>query len=243
MTNTRIDSSTNSRVRPTRRSIRRISKDKPKRPLSAYNYFFKNERIKIIKAVNCHDKEEQKKIDPELNEELIGKLLDSRGRVSFEEIGKLIGSRWKKIGDELMTHYSFLAEEDKKRYAFQLEAYKQLKKRMHRTNDTPCFIENNHTYPHGQHRPPICTQGANYAGRNGPSYVYGYEHRSIVDPTHCQLHAAQFNGRYVDYNYPSQHNFGVPVTNNGARFYPGNQHFSSRYVMIKINFREKPHIL
>jgi hypothetical protein len=133
MTNTKKDEATSlpgkakeklpsSSKRPTRKK----PKDKPKRPLSAYNFFFKEEREKILKIVLAEDPKTVEN-DPEsedyINDEMMERLKKEGGKVSFEEMGKLIGQRWKNIDPDRLSKYSELAAEDTERYKKEMQSY------------------------------------------------------------------------------------------------------------------------
>lgn len=109
-----------------KRPTKKKPKDKPKRPLSAYNFFFKEEREKIIKVVLAEDPAAVKQ-DPDddgfLDAETIGRLKKEGGKVSFEEMGKIIGQRWKNIDPDRLSKYSELAAEDTERYKTEMQAY------------------------------------------------------------------------------------------------------------------------
>jgi len=109
-----------------KRPTKKKPKDKPKRPLSAYNFFFKEEREKIIKVVLADDPSSVKQ-DPEddgyLDLETIGRLKKEDGKVSFEEMGKIVGQRWKNIDPDRLAKYSELASEDTERYKTEMQEY------------------------------------------------------------------------------------------------------------------------
>jgi hypothetical protein len=70
----------------------------PKRPLSTFFLFSQDERPKI------------KKDNPSL---------------SVADIAKLIGERWRAIGDEKKRHYEERARQEKERYDRELAEYKK----------------------------------------------------------------------------------------------------------------------
>lgn len=110
----------------TKRPSKKKPKDKPKRPLSAYNFFFKEEREKILKIVTA-DEGEKVENDPNsddyLDEETLSRLRKDGGKVSFEEMGKIIGQRWKNIDPDRLSKYSELANEDTERYKKEMTDY------------------------------------------------------------------------------------------------------------------------
>jgi len=114
------------KVFPAKRPTKKKPKDKPKRPLSAYNFFFKEEREKILKVVLAEDPEKVEN-DPEdgdyLDENALKRLRKEGGKVSFEEMGKIIGQRWKNIDPDRLVKFQELATEDTERYKKEMTAY------------------------------------------------------------------------------------------------------------------------
>ena len=86
-------------------SSRRIKKKKgmPKRPLSAYNLFFQKERVRIYEQ--------------------------SSGRVTFEDLGKTIGQRWKSLSEEDRREYDELAEAEVARYRQERDVYDEMRRK------------------------------------------------------------------------------------------------------------------
>eukprot|EP00526_Cylindrotheca_closterium_P018773 CAMPEP_0113633674 /NCGR_PEP_ID=MMETSP0017_2-20120614/17528_1 /TAXON_ID=2856 /ORGANISM="Cylindrotheca closterium" /LENGTH=362 /DNA_ID=CAMNT_0000544329 /DNA_START=32 /DNA_END=1120 /DNA_ORIENTATION=- /assembly_acc=CAM_ASM_000147 len=83
----------------------------PKRPLSAYNIFFRTQRT-IVQA-----KAEKKK-------------LEGFKGLGFEGLGKLIGKQWKALSKEERKEYEILAEKDRGRYRQDMDAYNHKKKEL-----------------------------------------------------------------------------------------------------------------
>ena len=85
----------------------------PVRPLSAYNYFFKNERQVLIETLP---------VRPE------GKPRRSHGRCGFKEMAQIIGSRWKSLTPEERAPFDQIAKADKERYYKEMKEYKKAKR-------------------------------------------------------------------------------------------------------------------
>jgi len=209
------------KVKSGRRPIKHKPKDKPKRPLSAYNYFLSDERKKIIKAVECDDDASRNEIDPELSKEQIEKLKGGDCKVKFEVLGKLIGSRWKNINDEKTAYYNSIAELDKKRYANEIETYKQRKESMRQGAPTS-FTENNHIYPHDQcmaSRHMQSRPSAMHGGHMG--YMTGFSNGNVhgqmpimASPNHIHMPPPP---AYYDHVGNNAHNHNARYA-NGTRF-------------------------
>ena len=192
---------------------RKKPKDKPKRPLSAYNIFFKDERVRLLASLegsydqsymtseshayrqalhvdgfgfrkldDVHDDNDDDSfldlnqeelenlvgLSPSLNEDaeidstkcggavasnvaapsqtLFGNLShrheqctsshtsnvsfncnkkNPHGKISFENLAKVIGGRWKKLSPEQVEHYKKLADIDAERYRDEMEEYER----------------------------------------------------------------------------------------------------------------------
>ena len=146
-------------------------KDKPKRPLSAYNIFFRDERANILASIQKPAETETgsttlllatddntngaPKFKDASNSE--GKTTAAttststpattspagtntkrkretkktpHGKISFESLAKVIGTRWKELPPDRVAHYKGLADLDSERYREEMEAYSERLKQM-----------------------------------------------------------------------------------------------------------------
>eukprot|EP00527_Entomoneis_sp_CCMP2396_P000922 CAMPEP_0198142624 /NCGR_PEP_ID=MMETSP1443-20131203/5373_1 /TAXON_ID=186043 /ORGANISM="Entomoneis sp., Strain CCMP2396" /LENGTH=254 /DNA_ID=CAMNT_0043805679 /DNA_START=125 /DNA_END=889 /DNA_ORIENTATION=+ len=78
---------------------------KPRRALTAYNLFFKDERVKMVK---------QQKM--------------TGGKLSFAGMARAVSTKWKNISEDQTTLYEGLAKQEKARHARELSVWKNMKK-------------------------------------------------------------------------------------------------------------------
>lgn len=104
-------------------------KGSPRRPLSAYNIFFKEERIRILASLPKQDATVKKG-------SRVRKNRNPHHKISFATLGKTIGSRWKQIDKASRAHYEELAKKDSERYAREMKAFQ--KKQDSSTEDGMC---------------------------------------------------------------------------------------------------------
>ena len=98
---------------------------KPKRPLSAYNLFFKDERAKMLAAQGTGEDEEseassedKKKAPSQENDRK-----KKRSGIGFAEMAQVISAQWKKIEGETLTKYKDKAAVDMQRYRKEMDEF------------------------------------------------------------------------------------------------------------------------
>jgi hypothetical protein len=133
MTNQKNTSVKEKKVKPEKREKRpyhyrtKKPRDMPKRPLSAYNYFFRTERGKIIadQAEKEADGTTGTGTTPEAAPEAQAREEGGEKKKAslFSTMGKTIAKRWKEIDPEELKEYKALAEEDSKRYRYEMDEY------------------------------------------------------------------------------------------------------------------------
>jgi len=90
-------------------------KDMPRRPLSAYNIFFREERERMLKE--HMEAAKAARGDDDNDEPLPGP------KIGFENMAKTIGKRWKALSEDELARYKELAKEDMERYKVERDSY------------------------------------------------------------------------------------------------------------------------
>ena len=105
------DTTSKKRKKPGRKKKREGA---PKRPMSAYNFFFQEERKRLLDALPKQDDglQEKKRRDR-----------SPHNKISFSALGKTIGKNWKQVGSIEMARYEELAERDTDRYLREMNVF------------------------------------------------------------------------------------------------------------------------
>lgn len=90
--------------------------EKPKRPLSSYNLFFKNERLKLLDELPAPPPGKKPK--------------HSHGKLNFEGMAKIIGQRWRKVDPVTKARFEHLALDDRIRYERAMKIYREAEERQ-----------------------------------------------------------------------------------------------------------------
>lgn len=141
------------------RSHPKKNKDKPKRPLSAYNIFFKEERQRILDSI-------PESVVPPVDESSSSSSSDNKpkrkrahkphGKIGFEDLAKQIGERWKGLDSASVDYYRELADEDSARYRAEMEVY-LTKKQQQQISESSSVISDSDSDSHGASSSSITT--------------------------------------------------------------------------------------
>mmetsp|Transcript_20821 Transcript_20821/g.29693 ORF Transcript_20821/g.29693 Transcript_20821/m.29693 type:complete len:314 (-) Transcript_20821:213-1154(-) len=192
-------------------------KDKPKRPLSAYNIFLKAEREKIVKFIKGEGPDEKDPDQPAADLQL---LMTNEGRISFEQMGKLIGKRWKTLSPESHKKYSDMALIDAERYKTAMADYKA--KNDERARKEAAFAKQIHSSA----VTPASVYGASGGVESGFGSHFDYAATSYPRPSSRQSPPVSYGG------YPPPMDYGrsehlMPTSAYGD--YPHHQQYNNYY--------------
>ena len=105
-------------------SIQMEEMEKPKRPLSAYNYFFQQEREAILSQIPTPVAQQRSR-----------RSKKGHGKVGFAELAHIISARWRQVDPERLAYVNQLAANDKARYRREMKAYKEAQKKLSSKKD------------------------------------------------------------------------------------------------------------
>ena len=84
--------------------------DRPKRPLSAYNMFFRDQRKILLKSLPLNRRKED--------------IRRGHGKISFQDLAKVIGAKWRDVDPEEKSRYEKIAEEGRNKYRERMKEWK-----------------------------------------------------------------------------------------------------------------------
>lgn len=109
--------------------------DRPKRPMTAYNFFFKEERARMIgelaedEIMDSAAVAEQDAEDNHITPQRKKRRRKPHRKIGFEDMAKQISQKWKTVDKESWERYEVLAKQEKARYEKEKAIYLRLKRK------------------------------------------------------------------------------------------------------------------
>lgn len=115
---------------------RAASTGKPHRPLTAYNLFFRDERVRVVGASD-------------------DKTPDSPGKIGFKEMARIIAHRWKALDKKTHMEYERSAVDERKKYFTALQEWERVKTQEKLAKRAAHFSRVRRTVRHSERFPPL----------------------------------------------------------------------------------------
>jgi hypothetical protein len=105
--------------------FKKKSTNKPKRPLSAYNIFFKEERERILREIpdDTATATTSAPAPSSHNSRMRRGKRVPHGKIDFQNLAKAVGKRWQNLSPEAMAVYKEKANDDLVRYKREMEEF------------------------------------------------------------------------------------------------------------------------
>jgi hypothetical protein len=149
-----------------KKMAREAQRTKPKRPISAYNLFFRDERARLLAEAAAKEgvpdaKDKDKKQEAKKKSGGAGPKQKIRagtakvqGLISFEQLGKKIGQEWRNIVPERKQYYVEIAKKDTERYKREMADYHAMEDSILQQFVVPATLPEE-TKSAAQHQPTI----------------------------------------------------------------------------------------
>lgn len=108
-----------------------VVREKPKRPLSAYNMFFRDQREALLKSLPAPPKREDGR-----------RPKNSHGKINFKDLAQTIAARWKQICPAEKKRYEEIAEVGRKKYREVAKKWKEQQRQEGLLSKTITTVQN-----------------------------------------------------------------------------------------------------
>ena len=98
--------------------------ERPKRPLSAYNLFFRDEREKLLQSLPSRESPIRGK------RKQTGDKDKCHRKIDFSSLAKTIASRWKQVDDSVKKEYESVADAGRRVYNEKAQAWREQRKAL-----------------------------------------------------------------------------------------------------------------